>query len=240
MRFIIVILLAFSTLCCALGSASTHQATTEPKPNIVVTPSLEKQSRANDSKIVAGVRVGSVALGDTIDDVNNLLESESGGPISSTYEGCTSWFGTWFIGNPKKDYLHVEFDEPGIARGLRTYAVYLETTDGITYGDDSTAVKEKYNKPNGLEAFISLGMRSTNNRYIEGWPMYWVDQSTGIAFEFVRTKDEKKWILQSISVFDPLETFHGSYCDLGGKYWRRLSSLAPDHSEIHQIESGIH
>lgn len=238
MRFILVILLACSTLSCALSTASTPQTMGdgEPKPNVGETPSLEKKSRNNDSKIIAGERIGSVALGDTIDEVNGTLEPASRGPILSTYEGCTKWFGTWFIGEAKKDYLHIEFDESHTARRFRTYAIYLATTDGITSGDDSKSVKEKYKNPNDFEAFISFGLRSTNNPHIEGWPMYWVDQSKGIAFEFVRTKKEKNWLLQSISIFEPSDTFRGNYCNRDDRYWKKFGSLNPSNSEILKIE----
>lgn len=228
-----IMFLVCAPIGCSINATSEHKydGVTKVDKTLEIAQRI-KSDRDDLLTISPGIRVGDVYLGDTYTQIQ-MTKGVPARENDYSFGGCNFRIANWIIdkSNKNSDLLEVTFNSHDIAVRLKTGARNSSTPEGIASNDELASIKTKYLANDTIEAFLDLGLRSTTNRFITGWPVYWVDQSKGIAFEFVKVIKDNKWRVNSISIFNPNHQFHRSYCKVEDT-WIRLNSIELNDAEI--------
>jgi len=228
------ILTLFLTLAVWLQTGCIQNySSTSPIDTSGVPSSKERaiEDRPGDANLIEpGKRIGPIYLATDFENAFSIL----GKPFfDHTYEPpvCGSRWVRWLVNDTDGDkpMLLATFSANGEITQLHTQMQGYETAEGVRNGDTLQEFASKYDtKP--LEVYADRGLKS-NSKHVEGYSAYLVDSSRGVAFEFTKSRDDKRWYINSIGVFDPQEDFSNwRYCDPSEKarWWVKLNSFDLD------------
>ena len=167
-------------------------------------PTVSQKMTTDDRLIIAGSNVGMLKLGYTREALLNILGNER--EEYNHTDPCKYTEMHWY---------DVKADRNGIFVYLRNGRVYqiesdtprFRTAEGITSDARPEDVRTHFPQ---LQAYVLV---NSGSDVVGGRDLiYWVDQQSGIAFEFYYNRKERKRRVSKIIVFDPRSDFQQSGC----------------------------
>lgn len=220
----------FLFLSCSEGQTFV-QTVNNAQPTLI-TNSSPTEDHIASNLIEPGKRIGPVYLGADFDSVVSIL----GVPFfdhTYQYPTCSARNVRWLVDLPDngKSMLQANYSSEGKIVQVRSEIEGFRTADGTSNWDSLEEFMSKHDSSK-LEAYADRGIKR-NPKYVDGYSAYIVDPDGGIAFEFAKSREDKTWYINSISVFYPKTAFSKlRYCadNEKTKWWIKLNTFDLDHA----------
>lgn len=209
-------------------------------------PRARRQASSNSSRgktaktippsslILPGQSVGELKLGDSKDQFLHIFQWKPGTDEDYNYPASANCPGEeelhWLdAGNPP--FANAAAVHVGVFAYLRDGHIFqisvatprFQTANGIT--EDSSPENVKRLHPN-LQAYWRVNQHdiATGDRDF----VYWIDQRSGIAFEFYYARNVRRRLVYRVYVFNPATSFVPEGCVQPPQAWKKVTPYSLD------------
>lgn len=187
----------------------TVQKSEEIKSESVKSISTRLPLLSNPKLIIAGESVGLLRLGDSRERMLELFPKKPNYDFAHNYEDG-------YCGQSDYHWLTPDFKSNGLFFYLKQERIYqisvetdlFSTKEGIKESSSPQEVKRHFPNANKAYVYLNSGSKVVGGRNL----IYWIDNKSGIAFEFNYNPKKQRREVKAVTVFVPNTDFQPDGC----------------------------